>query len=375
MAVRVIQVRILPSSHQASLLKETAERCNSAANHASRLAWQHGVFRRFALHKLAYREIRAAGLGAQATVRAISRVCDTYANRRACRSRPHVFRPFSAVSYDARMLSFFTSRREISIWTVDGRERIPYVGRHRDLATLETRRIGECDLIHRGGKWLLQCSVSFPDPEIVRPTGFIGVDLGIKQLAVTSDGSVLPEKTSTDTIQGNAHVRSLRERRERQRRRLQSKDTAAARRRLRRMARREARFMSHVNHKISKRVVREAERTERGISLENLEGFRDRIRASRSQRRILHTWSFRQLRRFIEYKAAMAGVPLIAVDPAYTSQTCPRCGHIAKANRPHRDSFRCVRCGHAGPADHIAALNIAVRGEERWGAVDRPHAV
>jgi putative transposase len=274
MAVRVIQVRILPSSHQASLLKETAERCNSAANHASRSAWQHGVFRRFALHKLAYREIRAT-------------------------------------------------------WTVDGRERIPYVGRHRDLATLETRRIGECDLIHRGGKWLP-----------VRSTGFIGVDLGIKQPAGTSDGSVLPEKTSTDTIQGNAHVRSLRERRERQRRRLQSKDTAAARRRLRRMARREARFMSHVNHKISKRVVREAERTERN-----------------------------------EYKAAMAGVPLIAVDPACTSQTCPRCGHIAKANRPHRDSFRCARCGHAGPADHIAALNIAVRGEERWGAVDRPHAV
>ncbi|MER3402668.1 MAG: transposase, partial [Armatimonadota bacterium] len=76
-----------------------------------------------------------------------------------------------------------------------------------------------------------------------------------------------------------------------------------------------------------------------------------------------------QLRSFIEYKARLAGVPVVIVDPRNTSRTCPACGHVAKANRPTQAEFRCVECGFAGPADAIAAENI------RRAVVMRPYAV
>ena len=112
---------------------------------------------------------------------------------------------------------------------------------------------------------------------------------------------------------------------------------------------------------ISKKIVREAKDTGRGIKLEDLSGIRDRITVGRAQRADAHSWSFYQLRQFISYKAAIEGVPVALVDPRNTSRECPECGHIDKANRPSRDRFACKRCGFAGPADHIAARNISGR--------------
>ena len=81
----------------------------------------------------------------------------------------------------------------------------------------------------------------------------------------------------------------------------------------------------------------------------------------KAQRADRDSWAFYQLRQFITYKAALAGVSLVLVDPRNTSRECPECGHISKRNRPRRDDFRCERCGLAGPADHIAARNISGR--------------
>jgi putative transposase len=107
---------------------------------------------------------------------------------------------------------------------------------------------------------------------------------------------------------------------------------------------------------ISKKIVHEAEGTGRGIKLEDLSGIRDRITVRKAQRTDAHSWSFRQLRTFITYKAALHGVNVTLVDPRNTSRECPECGHISK-----RNVFCCERCGLAGPADHIAARNISGR--------------
>ncbi|MEV1249331.1 transposase, partial [Nonomuraea sp. NPDC049750] len=157
-------------------------------------------------------------------------------------------------------------------------------------------------------------------------------------------------------------------------RRLQKKGTSAARRVLRRLAGREHRMMTDLNHQISKHVVREAERTGRGVALEDLQGIRGRVRAHRFQRRTLHSWAFAQQITFTRYKATRAGIAFVLVDPAYTSQTCPECGCVTRANRPARDRFVCTRCGLAGHADHIAARNIATRGIAGWAAINQPHA-
>jgi putative transposase len=369
----VVQLRLRPEADQSEMLAGTVQLCNAAATWVSRLAWRQRVFGQVALHRAAYHSVRARypGLGAQAAVRAIARVIAAYANRRSTKKRTHVFRPQGAVPFDARMISFNRDARTVSIWTLNGRVVIAYTGRVEDLKAIDTLPVGECDLVYRNRKWLLQVAVTLPRPETVEPVnGFLGVDQGVANLAVTSDGQVLPGRALSGTIRGNGHIRGLRNRRHRQRRRLQKKSSSSARRRLRALSGREARMMTDVNHQISKHVVREAERTGRGIALEDLKGIRGRVRAYRSQRRILHNWAFAQQARFTHYKAQRAGVALLLVDPAYTSQTCPSpgCAHVSRINRPARGLFRCARCGLAGHADHIAAINIARKGHDGWGA-------
>ncbi|WP_306307201.1 transposase, partial [Alicyclobacillus acidiphilus] len=122
--------------------------------------------------------------------------------------------------------------------------------------------------------------------------------------------------------------------------------------------RKESRFVANENHRIAKMLVTKAKDTGRGIAIEDLKGIRDRITVRKAQRRQQHSWAFHQPRSFIEYKARLAGVPVVLVDPRNTSRTCPNCGHCDKKNRPTRDDFHCQSCGFAGPADGVAAVNI-----------------
>ena len=121
--------------------------------------------------------------------------------------------------------------------------------------------------------------------------------------------------------------------------------------------------------------MQSAASTQRAVALEDLEGLRARVQAPRGQRRVLHGWAFAQLRAFVAYKADLAGVPVYAVDPRNTSRTCPACGRVDRGNRPTRNTFCCVSCGFAGPADTIAATNIARRGAAVAGLpVSQPDA-
>jgi IS605 OrfB family transposase len=155
---------------------------------------------------------------------------------------------------------------------------------------------------------------------------------------------------------------------------LQAKKTSSARRLLKKRRRKETRFAADVNHRISKNIVAEAERTGRGIAVEELTGIRARVRLRKPQRATLHSWAFAQLGQFLTYKAQQAGVVVVQVDPAYTSQTCHACGHVDKRNRRSQAVFQCGRCDFVGHADHNAAHNIAARGVVCWGEVMRPDA-
>jgi len=236
---------------------------------------------------------------------------------------------------------------------------IPFVAGERQMQLLQTR-LGETDLLYHRGNWYLlaTCDVQEPDPQDVDDV--LGIDLGVTNIATDSDG----------TIYSGSTVKGVRYRQRRLRNKLQKKGTLSAKRRLRQLSGQEARFAKDVNHTISKRIVREAQRTKRGIALEDLKNIRTRVRARKSQRTVLHSWSFFQLQACIAYKAALAGVGVVLVDPRNTSRTCPACGHIDKANRPNQATFRCVSCGCAGHADTIAAENIRVLGR---AAVMQPH--
>ncbi|WP_245595381.1 RNA-guided endonuclease InsQ/TnpB family protein [Glycomyces tenuis] len=228
---------------------------------------------------------------------------------------------------------------------------------------MERYRKGESDLVFRGGKWYLIATVEVPDAEMnTDPADFLGVDMGIVNIATASDG---------DNYEG-AGLRRYRQRMAKVRSELQVKATKSAKKKLKARARREARAVKDVNHRISKQLVAQAERTGRGIGMEDLAGIRDRVRLPAAQRGELNAWSFYQLQAFIRYKARRAGVPVVVVDAANTSRRCPRCGHTAKANRPIRDDFACRRCGLAGAADQVAAVNVRDRARMTWAVVNQP---
>ena len=348
------QLKLLPTVEQAKALRATVREVNAAANFISELAFEAQVFRRFALHHVAYRQTRERfDLSADMTCAALGKVANAYKLDRRCQRR---FRPLGAIPYTRKVFAF--GEESVSIWTVAGRQTIPFACGDRQRRLLE-RTGGHFTLRERGGNFYLSVTCEVEEPTAAIPAEWLGIDLGVVYIATDSDGE----------CHAGAELVGLRKRHARQRSRLQSKGTRSAKRRARQRSGKEARLARDINHCISKRIVREAERTGRGIALEDLKGIRGRIRARRSQRRTLHSWAFHQLGSFIEYKAALAGVPVVMIDPAMTSRTCPECGHCAKANRPQRDNFTCRRCGLAGPADHIAARNIAGRA-----AAVQPHA-
>jgi IS605 OrfB family transposase len=204
-----------------------------------------------------------------------------------------------------------------------------------------------------------------PEPAPTDTDDFLGVDLGIIQLATTSDGEFLNHSTGPK----HSHVNQVRARYSRFRQKLQKKGTKSAKRLLKKRSGREKRFAKDVNHCLSKAVVSTAKGTGRGIALEDLTHIRSRVNGSKRRRRVLHSWSFFQLRAFIAYKAALAGVRMVYVDPAYTSQTCSACGLCEKANRRTQSTFLCLSSGFSAHADVNAAVNIRSRA-----AVNRPYA-
>ncbi|MDW6063541.1 transposase [Streptomyces sp. FXJ1.4098] len=372
----VVQVKLLPTPEQASALEATLTACNEAASWASSIAYEGGVSRNFALRKLTYTQIRARwGLGAQAAQHVVKKTCDAYATLKAnlragnlgrpgskryrkATGKPIAFRPEGAQPYDDRMLSWQIAQRRVSIWTLTGRIKdVRFTASVEQLATLALHRRGESDLVRRDGMWFLIATCEVPEaPLNTEPADFLGIDLGIVNIATTSDGEIL---TGRRLNRIRARERTLRSK-------LQRKNAPSARRRLKKRRRKEARRARDINHKIAKHVVAEAERTGRGIALEDLTGIRERVRLRKPQRATVHSWAFAQLGSFIAYKARKAGVPVVHVDPAYTSRTCAECGHIDKANRVSQAWFACRNCGFVDHADRNGSRNIRARAEELW---------
>ncbi len=342
-------------------LSETARRFNAAATWIADVCWREGITNTNTAHHRVYGETRRRfGLGAQLAVNARAKAMEALkaARRRGSQTCPS-FGPEGAVRYDARTYRLLPLDG-VSLGTVAGRVtcRLLPGARQRAMLLEEVWAIGGADLVQRKGVWYLHLTQHRPAPEPTDPTGYIGVDLGIVNLATTDDGQAY----------SGAQVKQVRRRRCAQRQRLQKRNTRRGRARLRTLARKEARFQRDVNHCISKALVAKASLECKALALEDLSGIRGRVTTVRHQQRREHdSWALYQLSQFIAYKAMAVGVPLVLVDPRNTSRTCFVCGYCAKGNRLSQSHFHCLQCGHVAVADHNAAQNIALRA-----AVNRP---
>jgi putative transposase len=344
------KVRLSTTVESFAALRRTLHTANACCDWISARAWKTKTFGQFALHKLTYAGAREKfGLSAQVVVRCIGKVCDAY---KLDRKAKRTFWADGALPFDDRILTWKAAA--VSIWTVAGRLKIPFKAGPRQAELLKFRQ-GESDLILHGGVFYLAATCNVDEPEPFDIEGFLGVDLGITEIAVTSDG----KKHS------GAAVKGVRHRHRRLRTKLQKKQTRAAKRKLKQLSGRESRFATHTNHVISKQIVENARRTKHAIVLEDLKDIRLRIRARRSQRAVLHSWAFSQLGTFLTYKAQLAGVPVIFVDPRNSSRECSQCGHIDKANRPSQSVFSCRQCHFSANADFNAARILSGRGARK----------
>lgn len=343
----VANIKLTPTPQQHTALLKTLETANAACTWLSGQAWSSKTFGQFKLHALAYAACRERfGLSAQMAVRCIAKVADAYKLDTKTRRR---FKRYAAQPYDDRIFRF-RSDSEISIWTMEGRQTIAYQCGERQRALLAFRK-GEVDLMYISSQWYIACVCDVPDPEEMGITGVLGIDLGIVNLAVDSEGNSYSGRQIDDMRRRYAH----------RRRNLQSNGSRSARRKLRQISGRQARFQQNENHRIAKHIVHTAQRNGWGIALEALTGIRSRIKARRQQRGRLHNWGFHHLRHCITYKARLAGIPVIEVDPRHTSQECRRCFHVSRSNRTSQAEFLCQKCGYAAPADLNAARNIRAR--------------
>ena len=371
--IRVVKltakVRLKPTDEQAELLLQTMQEANAACDRISVWAWNNKTARRpgfgqYKIHHGTYHDIKASTrLSAQAVVRCVSKVADSY---KLDRKRMRQFRKYGSIGYDARILSWKTDKRIASVWTVEpgrraGRQKIPYVtGEHH--AKLLQYQQGESDLCYIKGKFYLHTTCKVPDTEPDRRAeqlseDVLGVDLGIKNIATDSDGEAYEGQT----------LNELRKAREKTRASLQSRGTRSAKRVLKRISGREQTTTKIANHTIAKALVAKAKQESKAICLEELKGIRQTTnkRLRRSQRGLHNRWSFHQLRMYIAYKAKREGVQMLYVPPAYTSKTCSCCQHVGQRNG---EVFKCKNCGYSGHSDHNAAENI-----RSWGrSVNRP---
>ncbi|MBW4488543.1 MAG: transposase [Trichocoleus desertorum ATA4-8-CV12] len=338
-----------------ALLKAFADACNFANQTV-----KPSVTSKTTIQSLVYNQLREQfGLSANQAVRVCARVGASRKTAKLKDKPVKQFKPTSA-DYDARLFAFREKDWTVSLTLLDGREHIKLNVGNYQRGKLKGRKPTSAQLCkHHDGSHYIHIQLTDTAPDPIKSDKVIGVDLGRREIA----------KTSTDRGWDGKQLNGIRDRFSRVRTSLQvkaSKGTRSTRRRarqvLKRLSGRERRFQQWLNHSISASIIREAKQLNATIAIENLTGIRDRTNQqprSKTERRRSNSWAFYQLRQFLEYKGIKEGVEVVAVNPAYTSQTCNQCLHIGLRSDK---KFKCGHCGWHGDADLNGALNIAALG-------------
>ena len=345
-------MHLLTDEDGSKRLLTTMEAFNAACNEIAETCFAQRSASKYTIQTLVYHTIREKyGLSAQLCIRAIAKTCEAYKLNKKVQPK---FKKHGSITYDSRILTFkglHLPHPQVSLTTLEGRQ-LFNLSICAYFAARTNRVQGQVDLVYRDSKFFLYATCDMPEETPLEPDDVLGVDLGVKNIAVDNTGTTF----------SNDKVEVVRKRVHKHRASLQSKGTKSAKRRLKKVSRKESRFRTDTNHCVSKYLVEKAKDTGCAIALEDLTHINQRTVVRKSQRSERLSWAFYQLRSFITYKAALAGVPVVLIDPRYTSQKCNKCGHTEKANRKNQSEFCCKSCGHVDHADCNGAKNIRDKG-------------
>ena len=290
----------------------------------------------------------------------------TFLQKPLCYKKPQLALPVN------RSYSFIHGFSKVSISVINDRIKLPFklTAKQKELFTNSDWKRGSAWLVQTGNKWFLHVSFTknVSEPDVAAFDNIIGIDAGLRQIM-----TIYNAKTGQTFFKNGQNIKKKRQNYAKKRQSLQSKNTKSAKRRLKELSGRENRWMTDVNHCLSKTLVSKNPNTL--IVVEDLTNVTfDTVRNRKKENRYEHhSWAFYQLQQDIAYKAKKHNSLLIKINPAYTSQRCPKCGVIRKENRDKTNHiYHCNNCHYQSNDDRVAAMNIAQLGQMKQDGIKKP---
>lgn len=351
------KIQVSVDADNAVLLDKTMSAYSDACNFVSDYIFRTHNLRQFSLNQDLYATLREKfDLRSQMAQSVFKTVIARY--KTILENQRRWIKPsFKKPQYDLVWNRDYSLTKDcFSVNTLDGRVKLSYFAEGMSKYFDHTiYRFGTAKLVNRHGKYFLHIPVTrnIEESKLSDICNVVGIDRGINFVVATYDSKHKSGFVSGKEIkQKRAHYSKLRKE-------LQMRQTPSARRRLKAIGHRENRWMQDVNHCVSKALIENNPKHTLFV-LEDLSGVRNATERVRIKNRYVSvSWSFFDLEQKLIYKAKQNQSTVIKVDPRYTSQCCPMCGHIEKANRNKKiHLFACKNCGYKSNDDRIGAMNL-----------------
>ena len=351
------KIQISVNADSKGLLDETMSVYSDACNYVSGYVFRTHDLKQFSLNKVLYSILRERfGLKSQMAQSVFKTVIARY--KTILENQNEWIQPFfKKPQYDLVWnRDYSLTQNCFSVNTLNGRVKLPYFSEGMSkYFNHDIYKFGAAKLVNKHGKYFLHIPVTYDVEEsnISDICNVVGIDRGINFVVATYDS-----KHKSGFVSGKA-IKQKRASYSKLRKELQMRQTPSSRRRLKAIGQRENRWMQDVNHQVSKALV-ESNPKHTLFVLEDLSGVRNATERVRTKDRYVSvSWSFYDLEQKLIYKAKQNQSTVIKVDPHYTSQCCPMCGHIEKTNRNKKiHLFTCKNCGYNSNDDRVGAMNL-----------------
>lgn len=356
------KIQIYPTNEQVEILNKTMSQVRKALNYISNYIFENSCLNQSKINKETYYYLRETyGLKSQMAQSVMKTAIAKY---KANKSNGHDFNlvNFKNLEYDLVWNRDYSITKDVfSVNSLNGRLKIPFEIKGMENFFDNSYKFGTAKLVYKFNKYFLHIPMTkeYQQTTPLKINKIVGIDLGINFLATTYDSE------GKTIFYNGRNIKSKRGNYKSLRKQLQKCGTKSAKRKIKSIGSRENRWMSDVNHSITKALVDKYGENTLFI-LEDLAGIRNATeKVNINNKYVSVSWAFYQFRQLLEYKAKMNKSMVIAVDPKYTSQQCPKCGHIEKANRDKRNHiFKCKNCSYQSNDDRIGAMNLWRKGIE-----------